>query len=72
MIGKSKDSKCNQNFGIGEMIGSNYDVIHKLNESSKRIRKNKFSLKKSWKSAEMIFVSEDISQHLEGKCLGSL
>lgn len=43
-----------------DWVCSSYDVIHELDESSKRIRKNKFALKKSWEGTEMAFVSEDI------------
>lgn len=43
-----------------DWVCSSYDVIHELDESSKRIRKNKFALKKIWEGTEMAFVSEDI------------
>lgn len=48
-----------------DLVCSSYDVIHELDESSKITRKNKFALKKSWKSSEIVFVSEDIRSACE-------
>lgn len=48
-----------------DLVCISYDVIHELYESSKITRKSKFALKKSWKSTEIVFVSEDIRSPFE-------